>query len=487
EAIGVEDGLPVTLSISGGRLAAPVTISATVSQEQYVATLSRSVIEALGSGSYQVIGHVSDAAGNAATAVRQDLRIAINTSPTTGKVLDGYISGAKVFADLDGDGVLDPGEVSTVSDALGNFSLTVSVGNVVAIGGRDIATNLPLKAILKAPAGATVVNPLTTLVSALVELGAAVSEAQTLVVQRLGIPGSVRLMSYDPLQVAASASASEAQKRDALSVYKASAQIANVLTQTAAALSGAATTLNASDAANAAAASIATLISQSKSTLDLSQASTLSAVLNAAAKTTGTESAVSRVVEQISSVMAATNVTISEVDTASGDFLTALQSVVKAQVVAQKDAAQAITEAVAFGQTEGLLSGFTGAALLSKLSAASVGSIAPGLDLPREQTPQSGGSSGDGVVSGGGSGSSGGSGSGNSGGSSGSSGGSGIGNSGGGSSSGGSSGGGNVISLNPQLNAPPITGQAGATTASTWSVSGVGSNWEYSVDGGRSW
>jgi hypothetical protein len=54
--------------------------------------------------------------------------------------------GATVFADADGDGELDDGESSTTTDANGTFVLTGGSGPLVAFGGTDISTGLPLRA-----------------------------------------------------------------------------------------------------------------------------------------------------------------------------------------------------------------------------------------------------------------------------------------------------------------------------------------------------
>ncbi|NCV15099.1 MAG: hypothetical protein EBV49_11475, partial [Betaproteobacteria bacterium] len=271
---------------------------------------------------------VSSAAALAALALNNE----------AGRIQDGYISNATVFADADGDGVLDPGEISTTSDGDGNFKLTGAIGNLVATGGTDTSTNLPHTTVLKAPAGATIVNPLTTLVSAVAETGVSVAQAQAQVAEKLGLPATVTLTSFDPLQVAGSATSTAAEKAAAVSVYKASALVANVLTQTAAAVAGASTTVKNADAANAAAASIAKLITTARAPIDLSKADTLKAILSESAKSTGSEAAVAKVVDQVSAVMASTNAEVVKVQTTGGDVVAALQSVVRAQVVAQGSA-----------------------------------------------------------------------------------------------------------------------------------------------------
>ena len=71
-------------------------------------------------------------------------------SGASGKVIDGYVGGATIFADLNGDGVLNEGEISTTTDALGNFTLPdiAGFGELIATGGTDIATGKnPLKVV----------------------------------------------------------------------------------------------------------------------------------------------------------------------------------------------------------------------------------------------------------------------------------------------------------------------------------------------------
>ena len=57
---------------------------------------------------------------------------------TDGVVVDGYISGADVFIDEDGDWTKDSNENSTTSDNDGKFTLKYSNGNLVSIGGTDL-------------------------------------------------------------------------------------------------------------------------------------------------------------------------------------------------------------------------------------------------------------------------------------------------------------------------------------------------------------
>ncbi len=93
-----------------------------------------------------------------------------------GQVADGYLSGARVYLDRNGNRELDPGEPSTVSGAQGRYSLDVNPGEgdlypIVAeiIAGQTIDEDLnqpvPKSYCLESPAGQwKFVSPLTTLI-----------------------------------------------------------------------------------------------------------------------------------------------------------------------------------------------------------------------------------------------------------------------------------------------------------------------------------
>ena len=114
---------------------------------------------------------------------------------THGIDIHGYISGGTVFADANNNGVLDGGEVSTTTDANGNFTLAAGAAPLVSFGGTDISTGLAFTGTLKAPAGSTVVTPLTTLVS---DLGGNTAKVLT----ALGLPGGTNLSTLDPVAAA---------------------------------------------------------------------------------------------------------------------------------------------------------------------------------------------------------------------------------------------------------------------------------------------
>jgi hypothetical protein len=95
----------------------------------------------------------------------------ITTTTLQGKVTQGPVKNATIFADRVGTGtryVLDSGELSTKTDVAGNFTLNVpsDYGDYVLVsqGGTDIVSGNAAIQML-APAGSANVTPLTTLVA----------------------------------------------------------------------------------------------------------------------------------------------------------------------------------------------------------------------------------------------------------------------------------------------------------------------------------
>jgi uncharacterized repeat protein (TIGR02059 family) len=102
------------------------------------------------------------------------------TTNLGGSVIAGYVAGATVFRDADQDGIADPGEASATTGANGRFA-GLGAGStlpIVAFGGIDANTGAPLVGILRAPGTASVVSPLTTVVAALLPVGATPTQIQ---------------------------------------------------------------------------------------------------------------------------------------------------------------------------------------------------------------------------------------------------------------------------------------------------------------------
>src|SRR5262249_53914458 len=83
--------------------------------------------------------------------------------PVTGTTLDGYLTGATVFADQYGDRELHSGEPFGLSDNAGEYDFVGSRASLIAVGGVDLLTGLPFRGQISAPTGSAVISPLTTL------------------------------------------------------------------------------------------------------------------------------------------------------------------------------------------------------------------------------------------------------------------------------------------------------------------------------------
>ena len=174
-------------------------------------------------------GVFTDAAGNASTdgseannTVSMSVNTVLSTQSVAGKVQDGYVAGAAIYVDRNGNNRADADEDTGIrTDAQGNFKGSiVGQGSLIAVGGTNIDTGLANTMILMAPSGSTVINPITTLIESLVDTqGIDANSAQQKVLTSFGITGSVNLLSYDPL----AQSTGDAQ---ALSLQKLNVQLA---------------------------------------------------------------------------------------------------------------------------------------------------------------------------------------------------------------------------------------------------------------------
>ena len=158
-----------------------------------------------------------------------------------GAVIKGPVQGAIAFIDADGDGLLNTAtEAYAFTDADGNYSIDTTtsgdiivitdsskvVGGALSVSAVDTSSGSALAGVtLKAPAGASVVTPTTTLVSELGGNASAVADA-------LGLSG-VDLLNYNPY--AEGVSATDAT---ALAVEKIQTQIVTTVKAMAAAAEG---------------------------------------------------------------------------------------------------------------------------------------------------------------------------------------------------------------------------------------------------------
>lgn len=110
---------------------------------------------------------------------------------TSGFAVDGYISAATVVCDTNNNGASDIGEATTTTDSTGFFKFAAPcAAGLVLTGGTNTDTQLPFVGKLKAPAGATMVTPLTTLLAE----GMTTDQINT----ALGLPAGTNVATLDP-------------------------------------------------------------------------------------------------------------------------------------------------------------------------------------------------------------------------------------------------------------------------------------------------
>ena len=131
-----------------------------------------------------------------------------NSATMTGAVLDGYITGATVCLDVNGNGKCDAGEPTTVTTANGAYSFNYP--GATNIANLNVIVNVPAGAIdsdhpntpiaapyqMSAPASNSIsVTPLTTLVAAAMAANSSLTPetAATQVSTALGLPPTVNL------------------------------------------------------------------------------------------------------------------------------------------------------------------------------------------------------------------------------------------------------------------------------------------------------
>jgi hypothetical protein len=119
----------------------------------------------------------------------------------SGVVAGGYVGGARIFLDSNGNGMPEPFEATGLStDPQGRFSGTVyGEGRLIAVGGADAFHGAPNPLLLSAPAGTTLLTPLTTLIdSMMVNQGLSAAAAQSAIRQSFDLPPGLDLLGYDP-------------------------------------------------------------------------------------------------------------------------------------------------------------------------------------------------------------------------------------------------------------------------------------------------
>jgi hypothetical protein len=266
------------------------------------------------------------------------------------RVVDGPVQGATVYVDLDRDGEIGAGEPSVdgTTDSNGNLTVTFTPEQIaagwnnrplLAKGGIDTETNKAFVGVLAAPAGSTVINPLTTLVAALMEEGPnakTLEQAKSAVVTALGLTGNPDLSTYDTF------AAAQGSDPAGLTNHLKAVQIANIIvvgSALAAANNTAASQLSAaSDVIDALASQIGSAVAANSQAAMTFDSATMVAVFEGAATRAGRPNLLEYPADEVAGAILAINSLVA----ASGT----LADAARAQVVAQVTLTQQVKDVV---------------------------------------------------------------------------------------------------------------------------------------------
>jgi len=267
------------LSAGGTKRGASFTVSGAAPGD----ALQSPAIATLLDGKLYIAGSDNNGTGSSIRAESFSFPTTASAPATYGRVLDGPVAGATVFADANGNGLLDAGEATAATDAHGRYTFPAPAqGPVTATGGTDTRTGLALPMALSAPAGSLSITALSTLVQKVMAAGSvSVADALLRVNSALGLPLHTDATSGNPVTATLNGAV------DAPAVLLADAILLNTLTLAKAA--GATGDLFGNLASQVAAANSATLDPTAASTLqalglDSYPASVVSALAQALAQ-----------------------------------------------------------------------------------------------------------------------------------------------------------------------------------------------------------
>lgn len=190
-----------------------------ISAEGSVVTLHLS--DDLQAGAFS-LSYVDPSSGNDINALQDASGNDVNNL-MRGIASDGYLFGASIYRDANGDGLPQPSEDTGIKTAVdGSFEWTGPTPDapLLAAGGINTDTGLPNTLVMSSPVGSGVINPLTTLVRKLMLGGNSSAGASDRLALALGLPAGTDMSQYDPL---ADRSAS------GLAAQKVAAQIATLM------------------------------------------------------------------------------------------------------------------------------------------------------------------------------------------------------------------------------------------------------------------
>jgi hypothetical protein len=268
----------------------------------------------------------------------------------------GAISGGTAFFDANMNGLLDPGEPFTTTEADGYFALTIPTsfdlnnngtidpgeGQIVVVGGTDMATLLPQAGPLVAVPGSFVLSPLTTLMACLVSSqGFGLTDAEQQVIQAFTLP-AVDLTTFDPTQEMLNGDA------NAIGVYAGIAKLEDTISQITAVVAATPGALPASAVGNNVITSMACAIAAPGATLDLNDSTALGTIIQSTLDSSGAALDPS-IVAAAANIIAFGN---QQIDAISPSIdATYMKSVVQVQVIAQGTTANQLAD-LAAGNTD---------------------------------------------------------------------------------------------------------------------------------------
>ena len=263
------------------------------------------------------------------------------TDADAGSAQDGFIAGGSIYEDTNDNGELDAGDelVATTDDA-GNFELPPgTTGRLFLSGGTDISTGLPFDGVLSAPAGSTVLTPLTTLIDSLSSDGSvSVEDAEAQVSSAFGIDQDVDLTTFDPINAALSGDP------DGATVFAAGSQVLSTVSLAGAVVDGAGGT----DGQGAAFEALADAVGSSSGTIDLADTTVIGDVIATAGTAANADSNdVEDALAVATDIIAGTNEAVdAALADANNDTLGILTDVTQTSIVAQGDASTDLEAAV---------------------------------------------------------------------------------------------------------------------------------------------
>ncbi|MBE0533285.1 MAG: right-handed parallel beta-helix repeat-containing protein [Rhodospirillales bacterium] len=261
-----------------------------------------------------------------------------------GNVVDGYIVGATVFADANGNGVQDTGEAFTTTGANGAFTLTGGSGPLVMTGGIDVSTGEFFKGTLTAPAGSTVVTPLTTLIQSLVEAGQTVAAAESAVKAAFGLASDLDLTDFDPVKGV------EDGVTGAGDALAAAIQIQNTVVQAASVLQGAGGSgVALGTATDAVYAQLASAVLATPNSSPIDSAAEIQSIITSAANASSlglSATAKTQVSNAAADAAAIINDIVAAIDALGSSGTTLLTDLAKIAYVAQNGSAEALYDAL---------------------------------------------------------------------------------------------------------------------------------------------